>query len=285
MGGGLPLDHGQIPLWIKISPARDLLLLFQSAKEDRTPLEENAPLEWREKWGERKGCPFAYLLPHRDTQGQFNIDLYHSERGRDKENITHRKGMDSCPLLLLWELPSSTRSRNSLWGRSPAQRGSLKLSRCILHLLTNICWHPIQLCWKQSSLQPQKLCEASPLPSRSELLWIRIVPEGQPLPRVDTNFGQNKDLHIFEWLVLVLPLTVPVLWHKEAQDFPLFLLHFASKAQSKKNIAQGFAPDANRSCTMYVCSLGLCYPSAVLLTLFVLPELIFSHFQEIMCIY
>lgn len=38
-------------------------------------------------------------------------------------------------------------------------------------------------------------------------------------------------------------------------------------------------------CTMYVCSLGLCYPSVVLLTLFVLPELIFSDFQEIMCIY
>lgn len=143
---------GHVPLWIKISPARDLLLLFQSPKEDRTPLDINAPLQWKEKWEEKTSCPLAHLLLHRNTQGQFNTDLHHFERWRDKENITHRTGMDSCPLPLLWELPSPTRSRNSPWGRSPAQREMLKLSRCILHLLTNICWHPIQLCWKQSTL-------------------------------------------------------------------------------------------------------------------------------------
>lgn len=75
--------------------------------------------------------------------------------------------MDSCPLLLLWELPSPTRSRNSPWGRSPAQREMLKLSRCILHLLTNICWHPIQLCWKQSSLPSLILYEANHHPWES----------------------------------------------------------------------------------------------------------------------
>lgn len=150
-----------------------------------------------EKSGEEKtSCPFAHLLPHRDTQGQFNTDLHHFERWRDKENITHRTGMDSCPLLLLWELPSPTRSRNSPWGRSPAQREMLKQSCCILHLLTNICWHPIQLCWKQSTFAIINTLwgKSSPLRELSSF-ESELCLRGSPCQQRTPSFVQSKDLH------------------------------------------------------------------------------------------
>lgn len=193
--------------------------------------------------------------------------------------------MDSCPLLLLWELPSPTRRRNPLWGRSPAQREMLKPSHCILHLLTNISWHPILLCWKQSSLPSLILYEASHHPRQSWAPLNQNRAWGAAPAKGGHNVLHGLDLHSLEWLVVVLPLTVPVLWHKKVQDFPHFPLHFKSKAQKQEKCCTRMPNLANRSCTMSVCSLGLCYPSAVLLTLFVLPELIFSHFQEIMCIY
>lgn len=60
-----------------------------------------------------------------------------------------------------------TRIRNSLWGKEPSTEGNVTTITLHSHFLTDICWHLIQLCWKQSSLPPLILYEANHHPWQS----------------------------------------------------------------------------------------------------------------------
>lgn len=232
---------GQIPLWTKISPARDLLLLFQSAKEDKTPLEINVPLEWKEEWGGKKRLSLFMSTASQLHAGvQCNTDLYHFERWGDKENITHRKGMDSCPFLLLWKLPSPTRSRNRLWQRSPAQRETLKPSHCILHLLTNISWHPIWLCWKQSSVPSLILYEANHHPWQSWAPWNQNQAWGAALAKGGHNVLHSlKTCTALNGLWWFCPSLYLYFGTRKYKISPFFLYILSLKLKTRKNVAQG----------------------------------------------
>lgn len=106
MGSALPLYRGRDPtetdvvwlhfhlLWIKISPARKLLQLFLSAKDDKTPQETHAR---DQKQGEKKIVPPAYIYFLGTQQGRCNTDLYRFETWGDKQNITTQDGDGQLP--------------------------------------------------------------------------------------------------------------------------------------------------------------------------------------------
>lgn len=156
-----------------------------------------------------------------------HVTLTSTTLKREKTSrMSHTMGMDGCPLPLLLGAPFSKQVWESSPGRSPAQRETLKLSYCILHLLLNISWYHIQLCLKQSSLPSLILMRPTITPDRAELLQIWNC----AWRAASANSGRKilhrlkVIMHSLEWLVVVLPLTEPELWHKEGQDFTLFPL-------------------------------------------------------------
>lgn len=117
---------GQIPLWTKISPARDLLLLFQSAKEDKTPLEINAPPEWKEEWGGKKGCPISCLLLHSYTQGFSVILTYITLKGEETRRTSHTERDGQLPIAAALGAPVSNQEQESSLAKEPSTEGNVK---------------------------------------------------------------------------------------------------------------------------------------------------------------
>lgn len=84
-------------LWIKVSPARNLLQLFLTAEEDKMPRERNAHSQ--KQGGKKKVVPAVHVYSLGTQQGRCNADLYHSETREDKQNVT-QGGDGRLPIVL-----------------------------------------------------------------------------------------------------------------------------------------------------------------------------------------
>ena len=98
-----------------------------------------------------------------------SITLKHEETSRTSHT---GQGCTAAHCHCFCGLPPPNKRGNPPWGRGPAQRETLKLSCCNLHLRLNIFWHHIQQCLKQPSLPSLILMRPIITPDRADLLRI-----------------------------------------------------------------------------------------------------------------